>query len=206
LRLVPPGADDGSYEGIREGDDGDFLFAIWAMAHEFAEESVGTLEANPIADRIMDAVGKRRHEGDPTFLDDPGKRRAYVLRAVVIEMRAAHRTNQQHAKLRTMYAQFIAENTTGRPLATPDSREAAELLEREMDGLARCVSRTVDALPHKCHEVVYLTYVEELAPREIAEILDIKPDSVHSHLKRAHAKVREAVRQYLIEHPREADT
>ena len=206
IRFVPPAPDDGSYAGIREGDDGDFLFVVWTLAQGLAEESVGTLNANLIADKIMDAVGVIRRTENPTFLDDDGVRRAYVLRAVVNEMGSAHRANQLHAKLQAMYAQFIAENTTGRPFPAADGREAAELLEREMDGLARCVSRTVDRLPEKCHEVVCLTYIEKLKPREIGERLGIKPRSVHSHLKRAFAKVREAVRQYLIEHPRETDT
>lgn len=201
MRLVPPEHGDEPDRGIREGDDGDFLFKkIWTPAHALAEESVGTLDANLIADKIMDTVGEIRREENPAFLDDDGQRRAYLLRAVVNEMKGTHKANQLHAKLHALYAHLIEANTTGRPFPAPDARQLAELREDEKSELMEYVSREVDDLPPKCHEVVYLTYVEDLWPREIEEKLHIKADSVQSHLRRAHKRVRQAVRQYLIDH------
>jgi len=199
IRFVPPERDDESEDGIREGDDGDFAFAIWALAHEFAEESVGTLNANLIADKIMDGAARIRRR-DPTFLEDHGARRAYVLRAVVNEMRATHKATQLHVNLHAMYAPLIEVSTAAsRPFPAPDAREVAALREDENSEMMEYVGRAIDDLPPKCHAVVYFTYVEGLKPREVAKKADIKPGSVRSHLRRAHERVREAVRQYLID-------
>jgi RNA polymerase sigma factor (sigma-70 family) len=196
----PPPGDDAGAAGIREGDDGDFLYEkVWVPAHDFAFESVGDHEANVIADKIMDSVALQRR-ADPTFLDDDKRRRSYLLRAVVNEMKAAHRTNQIHVKLHAMYAQLIATNTTGAAIPAPDAVRLREMEEHEKSELMLYVSHAVAGLADKCQEVVYLTYAEDLWPREISERLGIKPDSVRSHLRRAEEKVRDAVRQYLIDH------
>lgn len=206
LRFVPPTRDDDSPAGIREGDDGDFLIALWKKAQELAAESVGTLDANLIADGIMDAVAEIRRTVKPTFLDDPAERRVYVLRSVANGMNSVHTASQLHVKLHAMNAHLIAANTTSACFPAPDARRVAALREDEKSDLMGYVWKAVEGLPEKCREIVYLTYIEDLWPREIAEKKKIKVDSVHSHLKRAHQVVREAVRQYLIDHLPETHT
>ena len=199
IRFVPPPHDDEADAGIREGDDGDFLLAIRSVALRFAIEAVGAVDANLIADEIMDAVAPIRRR-DPTFLDDDVDRRIYVQRCVVNKIKGTHRTYRRHARLQAMHAELITDSTSGSRFAAPDRSELAALAEHEHSELMEYVARAVDDLGEKCQEVVRLTYVEELPPRVIAKALGIKPDSVHSHLKRANEKVREAVRQYLIDH------
>ena len=200
---TPPPRDGGG--GIREGDDGDFLYyKVWVPAHDFALESCSEHEANVIADKIMDYFAERRRT-DPTYLDDDKQRRAYILRSVVNEMHAAHRANQIHVKLQGMYAQLIATNTTGAAIPAPDAVRLRDLEEEEKNELMLYVSHAVAQLGDKCQEAVYLTYVEDLWPREIGKKMGIQPESVRSHLRRAEAAVREAVRQYLIDHLPETD-
>jgi len=198
FRYVPPTPDVGSGAGIREGDDGKFLFAVWTLARDLAEELVGTLDANQIADKIMESVAEIRRK-DPTFLDDEGARRAYVLRAVVNGMKDAHKATQIRVKLHAKFAPLIETSTMSRSFPAPDAGDVAALEEEERSEMMGHVWRAVNALPPKCHAVVYYTYVEDLWPREVAKKLQIKVDSVHSHLKRAHERIREAVRQYLID-------
>lgn len=204
-RFVPPVPDDEPYSGIREGDDGHFLFAIWTLAKDWAEEAVGTLDACSIADKITDAVAVARRK-DRTFLDDEGARRAYVLRAVVNATKNVHKAAKVRVKLHARFAPLIETSTMSRAFPAPDARELATLREEERSQMMDHVWREVAALPSKCHAVVYYTYVEDLWPREVAKKLAIKVDTVHSHLKRAHKRIREAVRQYLIERMRETNT
>jgi RNA polymerase sigma factor (sigma-70 family) len=201
----PPSGGGGGPPGVREGDDGDFLYhKVWVVARDFALESCSEHDANDIADKIMDFFAVRRRV-DPTFLDDDTRRRAYILRAVVNEAKGVYRTNQIHVKLQGMYAQLIAANTAGAALPAPDLVRLRDLEEEERSDLMLYVSHAVAHLGDKCQEVVYLTYVEDLWPREIAARLGIKAESVRSHLRRAEEAVRDAVRQYLIDHLPETD-
>ena len=59
---------------------------------------------------------------------------------------------------------------------------------------------TIDRLPRKLHEVVVLTYLDELACGEIAEILDIPEGTVKSRLHRAREKLQKEIkRQGLLD-------
>lgn len=58
----------------------------------------------------------------------------------------------------------------------------------------------IDRLPAKLHEVVVLTYLQELACGEIAEILNIPEGTVKSRLYRAREKLQRAIeRQGLLD-------
>ncbi len=59
---------------------------------------------------------------------------------------------------------------------------------------------TIDRLPRKLHEVVVLTYMEELACREVAEVLNIPEGTVKSRLHRAREKLKNEIgRQGLLD-------
>ena len=188
-------------------DDDDFLFLfheIWRPVQRLAAESVPRPIANDIADTVMDRVGVMRRT-NKIFLNDNGLRAAYILRAVANETKGARKATQNHARLHAMYDHLIARNTLGQGFPAPDLAEEAELDEQEDSALMEYVSQQVDKLAEKCHQVVYLYYVEGKKPREIAKITGIKANSVHSHRRRALKTLREAVRLFLIDHPRRTD-
>ena len=59
---------------------------------------------------------------------------------------------------------------------------------------------TIGRLPRKLHEVVVLTYMEELACREVAEVLNIPEGTVKSRLHRAREKLKKEIgRQGLLD-------
>jgi RNA polymerase sigma factor (sigma-70 family) len=160
--------------------------------------------ANEIADGITDRVRVIRTTNS-VFLDDKGDRGRYLLRAVANETKGVRKAAQNHARLLAMHEDLIAKNTLGQPFPAPDAAEDAVRDEQDDSDLLECVSRGMAELAEKCREVMHLYYVKGKKPREIAEILGIKANSVHSHRKRARVKLREVVRLFLIDHPRRTD-
>jgi len=73
-----------------------------------------------------------------------------------------------------------------RPPRTPEQEtEAAELRE--------LISRALGALPKRRREVFVLVRVHGLSHREVAELLDIAPQTVANHLGMALAELRDAL-------------
>ena len=63
--------------------------------------------------------------------------------------------------------------------------------------LAGTLSRYVGTLPEAARMVVVLRYQEDLAPSEIAELLDMPVNTVKSHLRRALAVLRGRAKQLM---------
>ncbi len=80
----------------------------------------------------------------------------------------------------------VREQAVARPGAVPSLAEVAERLEVQRD-----VAQAVRALDEPYRTVVFLRHFEGLAPREIAQRLDLPVSTVHTRLQRAHARLRE---------------
>ena len=76
-------------------------------------------------------------------------------------------------------------------LASSDS-EAPDVQFAKRDTRIR-LREIIDRLPAKLHEVVVLTYLQELACGEIAEVLNIPEGTVKSRLYRAREKLQKAI-------------
>jgi RNA polymerase sigma-70 factor (ECF subfamily) len=77
----------------------------------------------------------------------------------------------------------------------PDPAGSPEYEARRLE-LHDAVARAVGHLPHNQREVLILSHYEQLAPAEIAAILDIEVTAVKSRLQRARAALREALCEY----------
>ena len=83
-------------------------------------------------------------------------------------------------------------------LAAP-ATEAPDALFAKRDARMR-LRATIDRLPGRLHEVVVLTYLQELTTAEVAEILNVPVGTVKSRLYRAREKLqREIERQGLLD-------
>ncbi|MCU1356771.1 MAG: putative polymerase subfamily sigma factor [Acidimicrobiales bacterium] len=102
---------------------------------------------------------------------DPG---AYLTRAVVNEVRKAHRTDLRREARERRAAVPIA--STAAPDPVPE------------------ILTALAALPLQQRAAVFLTYWADLAPREVAAHLGIGEGSVRKHLARARATLRKELR------------
>ncbi|MCC6437792.1 MAG: RNA polymerase sigma factor [Acidimicrobiales bacterium] len=104
-------------------------------------------------------------------------RRAYLYRATLHEARRSNR------------ARWTRRNAEER--ATRLRRSTAfDVID---DGEVR---RALQRLSIKQRGTVYLTYWEDLNPRDIGELLGISEGSVKRHLARARAQLREVLREF----------
>jgi len=100
-------------------------------------------------------------------------RRPYLFRAVLNEVRMRHRSTMRR-RAREQLA------------AGPESVEPPQV---DVDVLA-----AVGALSTRQRAVVFLTYWHDLAPNEIADLLDISPGSVRRHLARGRERLKDRLR------------
>lgn len=66
--------------------------------------------------------------------------------------------------------------------------QLAQVIDSEMND---CIRQQVDKLPHKYRTVMILNSLEELKIREIADILEIRPEAVKMRLHRGRAMLKE---------------
>jgi RNA polymerase sigma factor (sigma-70 family) len=99
-------------------------------------------------------------------------RRAYLFRAV------ANRTHDEHRRRKRRWARDLA--AVG-PESTTQPDDFSE------------VRRAVARLSVQQRAVVYLAYWEDLSEREIAEMLELSPGTVHRTLQRARETLRKAL-------------
>ena len=125
--------------------------------------------AGPAAadDVVADAV--LRAMGSPAWADvrDPG---AYLTRAVVNEVRSAHRRDLRRE---------VRERSAARPAIADAAVDPVPELLAALSGL-----------PVQQRAVVFLTYWADLTPAGVAEHLDISEGSVRKQLARARARLR----------------
>lgn len=100
-------------------------------------------------------------------------RRAYLFRAVLNEARMHHRSTMRRR---------VREVRSALPGAHHDAEPLVDVLAQ------------VARLSMRQRAVVMLTYWDDLAPPAIATLLGIGEGSVRRHLARAHARLREELR------------
>ena len=118
------------------------------------------------------------------------------------------RTFRQEAEFRTWLFQIIINanrdqrrRSNGAPLdlehSDPKQPPPSErMLERELKAeIAACIAR----LPDRQREVIVLTTFEELTIPEVARVLNVTEQNVHSTLHVARKRLREELAAYLVE-------
>lgn len=81
----------------------------------------------------------------------------------------------------------------------PDPRgedPSAAMMRGELRDL---IARRISALPPRQREVLVLIACEQMAPRDVAEVLGISESNVHANLHFARARLREELAPYLRE-------
>ena len=117
-----------------------------------------------VADAVVAAFASRSwHEVD--------NRRAYLYRAVLTRSASHHRSGRRRRHR---------------------EERAAALVPAALDPPAPAVDahRALAALSEQQRAVVFLTYWEDLAPAQIADLLDISDGAVRKHLARARDHLR----------------
>jgi RNA polymerase sigma factor (sigma-70 family) len=145
-----------------------FRFCLWRVSHretalELAQESFARLWSRMASGRKM--------EQPRAFL--------YVTaRNLIIDW---------YRKSRTSSLEALSEDAE-KPFDRADER-AQEVMEISPD--AKRALSLIDRLEDQYREVVYMSFVEELPPREIALILNITPNAVSIRLSRGLEALRE---------------
>jgi RNA polymerase sigma-70 factor (ECF subfamily) len=109
------------------------------------------------------------------------------------------RINAFHRKAREMVVVDIELNETLlgagnlEPVLTPEDHLFGQLLDGE-------VQQALDSLPVEFSTVVWLSDVEELSYKEIAEVINCPIGTVASRLYRGHSLMREQLREYARQH------
>lgn len=70
--------------------------------------------------------------------------------------------------------------------------------ELELQELQQQVQQAIDALPPMCRKVFLLSRYEEMKHKEIADFLDISPNTVDNHIKKALAILRKVLLSLIL--------
>ncbi|WP_242916524.1 RNA polymerase sigma-70 factor [Pontibacter liquoris] len=70
--------------------------------------------------------------------------------------------------------------------------------ELELQELQKKVQQSIDALPPMCRKVFLLSRYEEMSHKEIAAFLNISPNTVDNHIKKALAILRKVLLSLLL--------
>lgn len=100
-----------------------------------------------------------------------------------------HRQGHEPPVVDIELSDALLESVSVELIPTPEEQLFARLLNRE-------VQQALDALPVEFRAVVWLSDVEELSYKEIAEIVDCPLGTVASRLYRGHSLLREQLYEY----------
>ena len=130
----------------------------------FAVSLVGPSDADDVvASAVVDAISARRWRSIEN-------KRAYLFRAVVNEARSLHRGRaRRERRERLVQSRTVLELEVTDPL----------------------VMRCLNSLSVRQRAVVHLTYWADLAPRQVAELLDTSLRTVERDLAAARARLKE---------------
>jgi len=173
-------------ERIRDGDvvafDG-FLELQWEPLVRYAATLVGRVEdAKDIVQEGFVRVWEQRSELRPS-----SSIRSYVYRIVRNLAINERKRRDLHGRLR---AQEM-DRLTPRPLHPGKALDAAEL--------GTVVEAALAALPDRRREAFVLAHFEDLPHREIAEIMEITPQTVANQISAALGDLRRDLTPYLQE-------
>jgi RNA polymerase sigma factor (sigma-70 family) len=112
---------------------------------------------------------------------------ALVGTAVRNRLRNAWRADRRRADAEELHAQ-------DRPHETPAWSKPDAVVEA--DELSRVISAAVLDMPDAMRRVFLLIRRDERSYHDVAKQLGVSPGTVHTHLSRANARLRDAVRRY----------
>lgn len=189
--MSPPGlsprdsepTDDELIERLRRDDTGALdivLRRYWASLVAYLLRLLGTRDtAEDVAQRAFLRIWDRRHEWQL----------AGSLRGLLF--RVAHNlaiSEQRSETARHRSAAAFAERAIANP--TPHDVLAG-------DELRGALSRAIEALPERRREVFVLRCIHDLSYKEIAEVMDISPQTVANQLSQALATLRRTLEPVL---------
>ncbi len=123
-------------------------------------------------------------------LRSPEKVKAWFFQILVnTHINEFHRQRYEPPIVDVELSDALLESAGAEPIPTPEEQLFAQLLDSE-------VQQALDALPVEFRTVVWLSDVEELNYREIAEIVDCPLGTVASRLYRGHSLLREQLHSY----------
>ena len=123
----------------------------------------------------------------------PGKIKAWLFRILVnIHINEFHHHSREVPTVDVELTDSLFESADVAAAQTPEDLLCEQLLGAD-------VQQALDALPVEFRAVVWLSDVEELSYKEVAEIVDCPLGTVASRLYRGHSLLR----QHLLEHARQ---
>lgn len=172
---------------IREGER-EALAELFREYHaplcSFAKGYVRSAEAaKDIVQEVFLQIWERRSQFDPS-----GTVRAYLYRAVRNRTINYH----EHQQVKEKH-----EDDLARP---PDDTPYEELLSKlAYEELESRIQQAIKEMPQRRRQVFVLSRVHRLTYEEIADTMDISTNTVHTHIKRAMATMRERFSSYFPE-------
>lgn len=134
-------------------------------------------------DLVQDVFVAFWHQEDRASIASPS---AYLYRAVINKALSAATGQQRRSELTAQYDLPRSETTNA-------GEQALHLADLE-----RQLRQAIASLPPMCQRVFLLSRYEEMSHREIADFLDISPNTVDNHIKKALAILRQALLAGLI--------
>jgi RNA polymerase sigma-70 factor (ECF subfamily) len=123
-------------------------------------------------------------------LRSPEKIKSWFFQILVnTHINEFHRQSNEPPVVDIELSDALLESVRVEPIPTPEEHLFAQLLDRE-------VQQALDALPVEFRTVVWLSDVEELSYKEIAEIVKCPLGTVASRLYRGHSLLREQLYEY----------
>jgi len=166
-------------ERIHDGDRSamdELLREFWEPLVSYAQEIVsGRDQAEDVVQEVVLRVWERRSDWTPT-----DRLQAFLYRATRNEA-------LNHRRNRNTRRGFLERIKIPRPTA-PDPAEVSEEAV-----LARRVRAAIDDLPTRRREIFILARFHGQTHREIAEILDISPQTVSNQMSSALSQLRDAL-------------
>jgi len=109
------------------------------------------------------------HE-QPQKVENP---EAYIYRACINQALSFTSRDKQQAQLQKFYQEQQPQESN-----SPEQQLEQQELEKQ-------VQQTIDTLPPMCRQVFLLSRYEEMSHKEIADFLNISPNTVDNHIKKA---------------------
>jgi RNA polymerase sigma-70 factor (ECF subfamily) len=158
----------------------------YERAVRHASLHVARAEALEVAHDVASALVRRREQGDRVAAEIQSVD-AFVHRAVVNRLREIWRSSRRR---QTAEREYHAERTSVAPAwARPDS-------DLESQELHTVIEATIAAMPEMQRGVFLLVRRDQRTYKEAAAALGIGVGTVHTHLSRANAALREAVADF----------
>ena len=177
------------FDRIRGGDERAFEALFRAYGGPLCEFALGYVKSSGAAQDLVQDLFVHLWENRET-LGTPRSVQAYLYGAV--RNRALNQMRRSRIELafvmRTLRS-GVAHDAATRTITPEDDLHAREF--------ADAVARAVEKLPPRCREAFTLTRDYHLSYAEAAQVLGITPKTVHIHIGRALALLREHLRTWL---------